>query len=269
MELQMAKVPSLLWLSIIPLYRYIPDALSVDAWLDLFYSFAGFSQRRSPKLSIYELKIPTDMPSFKYEIIPIYSIYPRALAWLCIHKTRDNVSVEETTISRYCVAANSPRSRTCRLHLERSEEHCIMKLSRAVDFQAEFQKFPLPSRGHLNVKDSPSILSCFLQESGLKDQGEALFKYVCSSWGWAVTWSNSRGQAALQEWSQVLKTLPAPPAVGKVSCRVLEVHAWHCRSAPQVQETSGDSNSQPHPRFLPNRGVWVLCKHSCHLWWWN
>lgn len=116
------------------------------------------------------------MPSFKYEIIPIYSTYPRAVAGLYIHKTRDNVRAKETTISRSCVAADPPRSRTCRMHLERSEEYCIVKLSRALDFQAEFQKFSLPSRGHLNVEDSPSILSCFLQESGLPDQGEALFK---------------------------------------------------------------------------------------------
>lgn len=187
MGLQMAKVPSFLWLSIIPLYRYIPDALTVDVRLDLLYSFGDFSQRHSPKLSIHGLKIPTDMPSFKYEIIPIYSIYPRAVAGLYIHKTRDKVRAKETTISRSCVAVNPPRSRTCRLHLERSEEWCILKLSRALHFQAEFQKFPLPSRGHLNVKDSPSILSCFLQKSGLPDQGEALFKYVCSSWGSDVT----------------------------------------------------------------------------------
>ena len=44
----------------------------------------------------------------------------------------------------------------------------------------------------------------------------------------------------------MLKALPAPPTVNKVSCQVLEVHARHCRSALQVQETSGDSKSQPH-----------------------
>ena len=50
---------------------------------------------------------------------------------------------------------------------------------------------------------------------------------------------------------------------------VLEVHAPHCRSAPQVQENPGESKSQLHHRSHPNRGVQVICKHGCHLWWWK
>lgn len=66
--------------------------------------------------------------------------------------------------------------------------------------------------------------------------------------------------------SQLFLTIPT---ASEVSGSTLEVHAPHCKSAPDVNEKLEDSNSQPQQRYLPNIGVWALCTQKCHLPWWK
>lgn len=68
--------------------------------------------------------------------------------------------------------------------------------------------------------------------------------------------------AALQEWSQVLTALPPIPFVSRGAGCVLEYmplvvgQPHRCRGNP-------GKPSQLHHKFLPNRGVQVVCKHGC------